>query len=405
MRDLSLAWRNIWRNKRRTLITVASIFFGVFISTMMTSMQNGMYIKMIDNVVRFYSGYIQIHHPKYWESKSIDHLFAPSDAAGTKIASTPNVQMVVPRLESFALMSFGTQTKGAMVIGINPEKENELTQLKQWVKDGRYLSGEDDGILLAINLAKNLNIQLGDTLALISQGYHGISASALFPVVGILEFPTPAMNNFGTYISLTKAQEFFSAPNMLTSLALMVNNYEQVQTVKTNLANSIGDKYSVLTWDEMDPVTQQMINSGKGKGLIVKGILYILIGFGIFSTIIMMIAERRKELGVMVAVGMPKLRLAKVLFYETVLIGLVGLFAGFSISLPFIYMLAQNPIPISGPAAETYESMGMEAAIFFSTQWGVFTDQLLIILCITLFVGLYPLQKIMRLKVTQALHT
>lgn len=404
MRDLILAWRNIWRNKKRTVITVGSIFFGVFISTMMTSMQNGMYVKMIDNVVRFYSGYIQIHHSSYWESKSIDHLLGSSKAMDSEISSTQKVEMIVPRLESFALMSFGQKTKGAMVIGINPEKENELTQLRKWVKDGRYLSKKDDGILLAINLAKNLNVQLGDTLALISQGYHGVSASALFPVVGILEFPTPAMNNFGTYISLSKAQEFFSAPNMLTSLVIMVKDYEQVEKVKSDLHYRLGADYSVMTWYEMDPVTQQMINSGKGKGFIVKGILYVLIGFGIFSTIIMMIAERRKEFGVMVAVGMPKLRLAKVLFYETVYIGLVGLLAGFIVSLPIVHILSRSPIPITGPAADTYESMGMEAAIFFSTQWGVFTDQLLIILSIILLVGFYPLQKIMGLKITQALH-
>ncbi len=403
--ELKLAWRNIWRNKRRTLITVASIFFGVILSTLMSSMQDGTYSKMIDNVVSFYSGYIQIHHPDYWESKSIDDLFVPSDSLLNKVAANKDVDLIVPRMESFALMSFGEATKGGMLVGIEPIEENELTKLEQWVSKGRYLKEGDDGILMAINLAKNLDVQLGDTVALISQGYHGYSASGLFPIVGILEFPFPAMNNFGTYISIDKAREFFSAPDMVTSLVLTVDDYDDVYPVKTHLMSQLGEQYSVMTWDEMDPVTKQMIEGDKGQGIIMKGILYILIGFGVFSTVIMMIAERRKELGVMIAVGMNKLKLALVLFYETMLIGFVGVIAGFAVSVPLVWWMVNNPIPLTGEVAAVYEEFGMEPAIYFGSDAMVFWAQALIIFGITFLVSFYPLNKILRLKVTKALRS
>ena len=212
--NLKLAWRNIWRNRRRTIITVASIFFGVLLSTFMTSMQEGTYSKMIDNVVGFYSGYIQIHHPDYWDNKTIDYTFTPDDSLYQVLKDNLSVTSYVPRLESFTLMSFGNNTKGAALIGVDPEKENKMTNLSHWIEKGTYLKPGDDGILLAVNLAKNLGVDINDTLVLISQGYHGVSAAALFPVRGILKFPAPTMNNLGGYIDIKAAQNFFSVPDI-----------------------------------------------------------------------------------------------------------------------------------------------------------------------------------------------
>ncbi|MCW0484294.1 ABC transporter permease [Gaoshiqia sediminis] len=402
--DLKLAWRNIWRNKRRTLITMASIFFGVLLNTFMTSMQEGTYSKMIDNVVGFYSGYIQQHHPEYWENKTIDNTFQPNDSLYRIIRRIPTVTAIVPRLESFTLMSFGNNTKGAALIGIDPEKENRMTRLSHWIEKGTYLQPGDNGILLAKNLAKNLSIQVGDTLVMISQGYHGASAAALFPVRGILKFPAPTMNNLGGYIDLNAAQEFFSVPERLTSLVFMVDDYGNVSQTRQQLQRELGSAYQLMTWDEMDPVTKNMIDADRSGAYISKGILYLLVGFGIFGTVIMMIAERRKEMGIMVAIGMQKSRLAKILFYETTLIGLVGVFTGFAISYPLILYLVYHPIPITGEAAEAYEQFGFEAVMYFSSQWFVFARQVLIVFLLTLTVYLYPLVKIYRMKLTKALH-
>ncbi len=400
-----LAWRNIWRNKRRTLITVASIFFGVLLSTFMTSMQEGTYSKMIDNVVGFYSGYIQIHHPEYWENKTIDYTFASTDSLENVLKNNPSVTSFVPRLESFSLMSFKTNTKGAALIGIDPEKENKMTNLSHWIEKGTYLKPGDKGILLAVNLAKNLGVEVGDTLVLISQGYHGISAAALFPVRGILKFPAPAMNSLGGYIDIHAAQDFFSVPNKYTSLVLMVDDYGKVNQIKHKLKIDLGKKYEIMSWDEMDPVTKNMIDADRSGAYITKGILYALVGFGIFGTVIMMMAERRKEMGIMIAIGMQKSRLSIILFYETTLLGLVGVFAGFAVSLPLIIYLVFHPVPITGEMAKAYEQFGFEPAMYFSAQWFVFARQVLIIFIITMTVYIYPLVKTYKLKLINALHS
>ena len=403
--NLKLAWRNIWRNRRRTIITVASIFFGVLLSTFMTSMQEGTYSKMIDNVVGFYSGYIQIHHPEYWDNKTIDYTFTPDDSLYQVLKDSPSVTSYVPRLESFTLMSFGNNTKGAALIGVDPEKEDKMTNLSHWIEKGTFLKPGDDGILLAVNLARNLNVDVNDTLVLISQGYHGISAAALFPVRGILKFPAPAMNNLGGYIDIKAAQDFFSVPDKYTSLVLMVNDYAKVNSIKNHLVSQLGNKYEIMTWDEMDPLTKNMIDADRSGAYITKGILYALVGFGIFGTIIMMIAERRKEMGIMVAIGMQKGRLSKILFYETSLIGFAGVLAGFVISFPLILYLVYNPIPLTGETAKAYEQFGFEAAMYFSAKWFIFARQLLIIFIITMTVYIYPLIKTYNLKLTKALRS
>ncbi len=403
--NLKLAWRNIWRNRRRTIITVASIFFGVLLSTFMTSMQEGTYSKMIDNVVGFYSGYIQIHHPEYWDNKTIDYTFTPNDSLYQVINNNPSVTSYVPRLESFTLMSYGNNTKGAALIGIDPEKENTMTNLSHWIEKGTYLKPGDDGILLAVNLAKNLGIDVNDTLVLISQGYHGATAAALFPVRGILKFPAPTMNNLGGYIDIKAAQNFFSVPGKYTSLVLMVNDYAKVNSTKNHLVSQLGKKYEIMTWDEMDPLTKNMIDADRSGAYITKGILYALVGFGIFGTVIMMIAERRKEMGIMVAIGMQKSKLSKILFYETSLIGFIGVLAGFAISFPLILYLVYHPVPLTGETAKAYEQFGFEAAMYFSAKWFIFARQVLIIFIITMIVYVYPLVKTYNLKLTKALRS
>ncbi|MGQ8338166.1 ABC transporter permease [Sunxiuqinia sp. A32] len=402
--NLKLAWRNIWRNRRRTAITIASIFFGVLLSTFMTSMQEGTYSKMIDNVVGLYSGYIQIHHPEYWEEKTIDHTFTPTDSIDMAINQLPAVKSTVPRLESFALMSFEENTKGAAVIGIDPTKENQMTNLSNWIVEGSYLESNDNGILLAVNLAKNLGVTVNDTLVLLSQGYHGASAAGLFPVRGILKFPSPTMNNLGGYIELKTSQDFYSVPDRLTSLVIMLDEYDNVNQTKRQLESQLSSNYKVMTWDEMDPLTKNMIDADRSGAYLTKGILYALVGFGIFGTIIMMMAERRKEMGILVAIGMQKSQLSKILFFETILIGFAGVFVGFVISFPLIQYLVYHPIPLTGETGKVYEEFGFEPAMYFSSQWFVFGRQLLIIFILTLLVYIYPLVRTTKLKLTKALR-
>ena len=405
MKDyIKLAWRNIWRNKRRTLITIASIFFGVLLSTFMTSMQEGSYDQYITAIVNSYSGYIQIHKKGYWDDKVINNSFEFTDSVKGELNKVEKITCYAPRLENFALASTEDITKGVMIIGIDPAKENEITNISGKLQDGRYLEKSDNGVLLGSALAKFLKLQINDTIIILGQGYHGSGAAGKYPVRGIIRHPAPEMDRLLVYMDIANCQELFSAQQMLTSVVIMVKDNDDVPPVKQELAAFLGDDHEVMDWEEMNQLLLKQIESDRGSGMIMKGVLYMIIAFGILGTIMMMMAERKKEFGVLIAVGMRKYKLIMTLILETVFIGMVGVITGIAASIPLVYYFLHNPIPLTGQAGEMMLQMGFEPAMFFSIAPGVFYQQALIIFIFTLFIGLYPVFNIRRLQVMNALR-
>lgn len=402
--NIVIAWRNLWRNKRRTLITVASIFFGVLLSTIMSSMQEGSYSSMIDNIVKFYSGYIQIHNEKYWENKTINNTFETDQTLVQHIENVPEIINYAPRLEFFALASSEEITRGSIILGIDPLKENQITEIGKWIHEGEYLAENDDGLLVGFDLAKYLQLTVGDTLVMIGQGYHGVSAAGKYPIRGILRFPSPELNKQTIYMELSNSQEFFTCENRLTSLVLMVDNQYQLTKTVRKLRSLIESPFSVMSWDEMHPEILQMVEADRAGAVIMKAILYIIIGFGIFGTIMMMIAERKREMGVMIAIGMQRYKLAAVLFFETIYIGFIGVLAGFAISVPIIAYYYNNPIPVTGDAGKTFSDMGIEPFFYFSWLPSVFYNQVITVFVITALIAIYPMLSAAKMKIHLALR-
>lgn len=402
--NIKIAWRNLWRNKRRTLITVASIFFGVLLSAYMTSMQEGSYEKMVDMVVKYYSGYMQVHHENYWESKSINDTFEDTPELRQSILDHPEVDFVIPRLESFALASSEELTKGVLVMGIEPESENRLTSLKWNVNQGSYLQTNDQGLLVGEGLANYLHLGVNDTLVMISQGYHGISAAGKYPIRGIIKHASPQLNKMIVYMTLPNSQDFFSTGNRLTSLVVNITDTNLLNRSLKQLRADLKPPYSIMSWQEMSPEMVQQIESDRAGGIIMKAVLYIVIGFGILGTIMMMIAERRREFGVMIAIGMQRIKLGAILFYETLFIGMIGALTGLLVSIPILAIQAQNPIPLTGQAAQLMDDYGFEPYMFFSLTPSVFWHQALTVFIITMVIAIYPIISANRMKLINALH-
>ena len=402
--NLKLAWRNLWRNKRRTLITIASVFFGVLLSTIMSSMQEGSYNSMISNMVKFYSGYLQIQNEDYWENKTINEAMEPTKELYEIASSTPEITYVTSRLESFALASSNVVTRGVMVFGVEPEAEDKITELSKWIVEGTYFQSGNDGVLLGKDLAKYLNLTVNDTLVLIGSGYHGAGAAGKYPILGILKFPNPQLNKQSIYMNLPTCQELFSAPGLVTSLILMVEDQYHLRPALRKLKSKIASPYTVMSWEEMNPDLLQMVEGDKAGAAVMKAILYILIGFGIFGTIMMMVIERTREMGVMVAIGMQRLKLATIMFFETVFIGFLGVISGFLVSIPLIIFFLYNPILLTGNMKDTMEQFGMEPYMYFSAIPSVFYHQLIIVFALSLLIALYPLLIALKLKVHVALR-
>ena len=277
-----------------------------------------------------------------------------------KLSSIDGVDLTVPRFETYTLISHGNKTKVVQVTGINPKLENQLTDLKKKIVSGNFLSDSSKGIVLAQGLAEILKVEVGDSVVIYGQGFHGVTAAAQIPIIGIVKFTLPDLNKSFTYLSLSYAQWLFSAPEGLTSLLIMVNNSKELDRIKSEIQKVFDDKYEVMDWEELTPELVQSIQIDNATGIIMLGILYIVIAFGIFGTIMMMTAERVKEFGILISVGMKKWKLGLVTLYETLLVSFLGVFSGAIISIPILLYFKANPIPLTGEYAEAILAWGFE---------------------------------------------
>lgn len=394
---LKLAWKNLWRNRSRTVITVSAIFFAVILSTAAESLSRGVFDNLVKNIVSFYTGYIQVHKAGYQDEQILDNSFEQLLSLESKIQSQHNTTAITPRLESFALASSEELTKGCMVVGIDPQRENKITLLESKLIQGSYINHTDRSVLLAEGLAVRMNLKLNDTIVLIGQGYHGSTAAGKYPIKGILHFGSPQLNDRILYMPLPLAQELFSAEGMITSYIVSIQDDEELYSGASAIKRSIGKEYEVMTWEELLPDIKQHISSDTRSMKVIQGILYLLICFGIFSTLLMMMLERKFEMGMLVAIGMKKSKMVLLFIIESVLTVFVGCLAGIIASIPLIFYLNKHPIRMGGETAEAYERFGFEAVFPTSTDSNIFISQAIMVLIIGLALSIYPVIKVIRL--------
>lgn len=402
---LKMAWRNLWRNRRRTLITAGAIFFAVLLSTLMASLQWGSYDGMIKNTVGKFSGYVQVQQAGYWEEQTLDNSLTTSDSLEEQLTKVSGVREVVPRLESYVLVAGEKQSKAAYIGGVHPEKESHVLDLESQLRKGHYLSNpESEEVLLSEGLADYLKLSVGDTVVLLGSGYRGTSARGKYPICGIVKLTNPDLNKAAVFMPLKAAQYFFVAPKQLTALALVLASGEQAKAVAREVRTQIPDTYAVMSWEEMMPELVRTIEADAAGNYIILLVLYVIISFGIFGTVLMMVAERRYEFGVLLAVGMKRLRLSLSVVTEVFLIALLGIGAGLLTTLPAVLYLHYHPIPLAGEVATTMEEMGMEAVLYFSKKPAIFYTQALVVFLMCSLIILYPLVHIFRLNVMEAMR-
>lgn len=398
-----LAWRNLWRNRRRTLITMTSIIMAVFLSIALNSMQEGSWDKMLDNIISQYTGYGQLHSTAYWEDKSINQAMPEWNL--DSLPDVPaNLEALVPRLESFALLASDEKTLGGKVVGIDPAKEHNLTGLGDKIIAGEYLSAADQAVLVGSRLAHNLLVEVGDTLILLGQGYHGVSAVGKYAVKGIVKYNSPDLDKTMLLLPLEEAQYLYGANGLVTSHVLQLKNpTRHAQTVAA--LNQVTDsEYEALTWEELMPDLVQAIQADRGGNYIMQFIIYLIIGFGIFSTILMMTAERTKEFGVLLAIGMKRWRLKLMVAFELLWLSLMGVLSGAVLALPIVVYLAAHPIYPGGEMSAMFEEYGLEPVYIMSTDPAIFYNQVFLILGITAMVLIYPILKLNRMQAVEAMR-
>lgn len=401
---LKLAWRNLWRNKKRSIITISSIAIAVFLAVFMRSMQLGMYSNMIKNVVGSYSGYVQVHANGFWEEQNLDNSLELNTELIDKIKKIEGVAQIIPRLQTFSLGSSKELSKGVFIQGVEIEKEQLLVDWSNRIIKGKLFANNKNEIILAKGVAHYFKKTVGDTLVFIGQGYHGMSATGKYKICGIVDMKNPKINDLSVFMSLKTAQEYLSAPNRITNLVIDKKLKYETKKLVENLRKSLDkNQFEVMSWKKMLPELEQTIIIDSIGGLIMIFILYMIITFGIFGTVLMMTQERIYELGVMISIGMKKLKLVGILITETLILTLVGVISGVVLVAPFVFYFHKNPISLSGDQAAVMEKFGFESTVPLLIDFQIPLTHGLIIFGISIFIAIYPTITVLKLNPVKAM--
>lgn len=401
---IKLTWRNVWRNRRRTLITMASVFFAVILSTLMMSLKEGVYSGMIDSAIGSYIGYGQVHAKGYWDDRSLDNSFEFNKKLSAQINNTPGITNNLQRVEAVAMAASTDITKVVMVVGLNAEDEKKVNKLDERVVAGEYLKPDDKAVMLGAGLAEYLHLKVNDTLVLLGQGYHGSSSAGKYPVKALIKFGSPELSKQLVILPLKEAQWLYSMEGLINNLILHFEEPANSKAVLKELQHTLGDQYEVMHWKEIMPELDNLIKTDRMEGYIFMFILYMVVSFGILGTILMMLAERTREFGMLVSLGMKRLKLSIIVWFEVVLISLVGAVLGMAGAYPICYYFFIHPISLGEEVAKISEEYGMEGVMRASIESFVFLEQGLVILAIGCLIALYPFIKLGRLDAINAMR-
>ncbi len=399
-----LAWRNIWRQKRRTLLTASSLAIAMLLALFTRSMQEGSYAFNLDNATRFYSGYLQLQHPDFSENKSIDKLLPGDQQFIERIKSIPGLTEYLPRIESFALAAAAEKSKGVIVMGVDPQREENYSGLADRVAAGRYFNRDDErSVLVGSGLAAYFNLVLGDEIALYGQGYHGTTAAGLFSIAGIIKFPNKQIDARIIYLPLKVAQDLYVTGNQVTAWVLHGEDVHTIPELEADARQVMGKEIRVRDWADISPELAQQISLDRVSGQFMILVLYGVVGFGLFATVVMMTLERQREFAVMLATGMSRSTLQFISLLESFFLALTGVVMGLVVTTPILFWFYTHPIPLSGELAVTMEEMGFEPIIPFSLAPELFVGQIGIILGLLAICSIYPLLRIGRLRIMEAM--
>ncbi len=375
-----LAWRNVWKNRRRTILTLLTIMVGCAMIILMNAIAKGGHDQMIEDAVRENNGHIQIHEKGFWENRSIDYAFIPNPRILKTLDAIPEIEAYSKRIVAGCLLSYKNTTAGAMVQAIEPDKEAEIVTLKKIIVKGAYLDSGDDRlvsmrnekgrkvkavpVIIGETLSKNMEAGLGSLIAMISQGFDGSIAAEYLLVKGIFRSPNPEYDRSLVIMPFKQAKETFLMMDYVNSIVMRLEKTDQSMAVRDRIRSAIDmNDMEVMAWDDLMPELVQFIVMDDVSGIIFDFILFMVVAFGVLNTIQMSVFERTREFGVMLAIGTRPSQVAAMVLVESFIVSTIGVMLGLGLGAAVSRYFYVHPFDYTDYAKEM-SVWGMNTVIF-----------------------------------------
>lgn len=398
---IKIAWRNIFRNKKRTLITIGSIFTALFLIILMRGMQFGFYENLIKTVVESYSGYIEIHDKDYWENQSLNNSMIVDKQLLNEINEIKGVENVLERIKAFSLASSNDKIKGILINGVNIQDEKLIVDWNKRMVSGTLNFNGSNQVVIGKGISKYFNLNLKDTLVLFGQGYQGMMAAGKYEIIGIVDLKNPKLNDLGVFMDIDVTRRYISSDRIVTHLVIDKEENYDAEKLASKIRKNLSNDFEVLSWKKTLPDLDQTITADSAGGLIMVYILYIVVCFGMFGTVIMMTEERRYEFGVLISLGMSRLKLSSVVLFEILILSLLGVLLAIIFTRPILLYFNNNPIDMSKLAdgmSDALAKFGFDPVFPFSISWDIPLTHGLFIFIVSILMSLYPIIKIHKLN-------
>lgn len=391
MKLLRLAWRNVLRNVRRTLITVVAIAVGLASLVFLWGLIDGMNEQMIENSTSYLSGHIKVHGKGYHDDKQLHRAISDDSALRAQLLKDSNIKALSARVEGKALLNNGNKSRGVMVVGVDPENEAKVTTIHKTVTEGRYLRPDDkDGILIGDKMAQILGVKPGQEAVLITQAIDGSIGAGRYRVVGIFDTGIDVIDSNYVFLTLEAARDLYSMWGQATAWAIRLEQRQQSGQVAKALSRTLGPEYEVLGWRKLLPSVVQAVLFHEAMTYIVLGIMFIVVAVGIANTILMAVMERTREFGIMMALGTSRIQIVGLVILESMLLGIAGIIAGNIAGLGINFYLAGAGLNFE-QFTDALESMpGLSAIVYPVIRWDHVIELSAIVFFISVLPALYP---------------
>ncbi len=360
---LMLAWRNLWRNHRRTLIMLAAIGTGVWAMIFMTALTQGMVNEMIKDGVSALPGHVQVHHPDYRDDPNINNLIpTPDSELSAKLASAGFEQWAT-RIKVPAVITSEREWRGVTLLGIDPANERDLTFVDYDDVDGRFLEdASDNGIVIGRKLAETLDTNVGKRVVLMSQDPNNEIADRGFRVVGLFGANMQSFEENYIFAGKETIQQLLTVGDHVTEAVVMGDNYRDVESVYAKVVGLVDDGVVVNRWTELDSYLSTMLAVMDGFVLVWVIVIFLALSFGLVNTLVMAVFERIREIGLMLALGMRPSSILGQIVIESMLLLVIGLALGNFLAWASIEPL-KGGIDVS-IVAEGMEMMGAASVLY-----------------------------------------